>query len=131
MAEIFTIFNYKFNDEELENEFNNFFNKYDLNPLFTNEHRVSDITVTYVDARSIVNTDGKYHKLFKEFKDYLLIAYNNKMYEDSILRILYQSRTIQGMANNIKKIMEFMDSEILNEHKYNSWNIVWYADRFQ
>lgn len=120
------VFEYRFNNEELENEFNNFFYKYNLTPLFTNEHRAGKITVTYLDARSIVNESGKYHELFKEFTDYLLLAQDNKSYEEAIFKILYESRSFQGLATRIRKIMKYIDG-IQEDRKFNIWNIVWYT----
>lgn len=122
----FLIFNPKYNDQELEYEFNNFFYKYNLDSLFTNEHRAGQINVSYVEAKSIVNKDGKYHNLFKNFTDYLLMAQDNKSYEEAIFKILYKSRSFQGLANNIKKIMTYIDG-IEEDKKFNTWNIVWYT----
>ena len=59
MEESFHIFSYKFNDEELEQNFNDFFNMYNLTPIFTNEHRASPISVSYIDAKSVVNKIGR------------------------------------------------------------------------
>ena len=43
MYEKFEIFEPRFNNEELEKEFNDFFYKYNLTSLFTNEHRAGSI----------------------------------------------------------------------------------------
>ena len=51
----FTIFDYVFNDEELEEEFENYFVRNDLQSLFTNEHRSSPIRVSWTEARALVN----------------------------------------------------------------------------
>lgn len=120
-----TIFEPKFNNPELEQEFYNFFTRYDLQALFTNEHRATSISVTYLDAKSVVNTSGSYHNTLKKFTDYLHLAQDNKKYEEAIFRIIYEARSFQGLINNIKKHMQYMDS-LLEQHKFNSWNIVWY-----
>lgn len=122
-----TIFETKFNNPELEQEFNNFFTKYNLLSLFTNEHRASQITVTYVDAKSLINKGGSYNKTFKAFTDYLNMAQDNKKYEEAIFKIIYNARTFQGLANQIKRLMQYIDSDIDDNHKFNTWNIVWYT----
>lgn len=122
----FTVFNTRFNDEQLETQFNNFFEENDLQSLFTNEHRASEISVSYVDARSIINEGGAYNELFKKFHDYLVMAQDNKSYEEAIFKFLEQARTFQGLANSIKRVMEYIDS-ILEERKFNTWNIVFYT----
>ena len=132
MVQKFTIFETRFNNEELENEFNNFFYKYNLTSLFTNEHRAGSISVTYIDAVSVINEGkegvreaGSYHKTLKDFADYLSMANDNKSYEEAIFRIIYEARSFQGLVNSIKKYMSYIDS-IIEDRKFNTWNIVWY-----
>lgn len=120
------IFEPRFDNEELEKEFNNFFYKYNLTPLFTNEHRSTPISVTYLDAKSVFNPTGSYHKILKDFSDYLLYSTNNKSYEDAIFKLLYQSRSFQALINNIKKLKNFIETGIDVNHMYNMWNIVFY-----
>ena len=127
MAEIFHIFSYKFNDEELEQNFNEFFNIYNLNPIFTNEHRASPISVSYIDAKSVVNTTGKYHNVLKNFSDYVNSAMDNKMYESALFKMIYQANSFQGLINIVIKIMKHIQNEIDNKHLFNTWNIVWYT----
>ena len=127
MSEIFHIFSYKFNDEELEQNFNDFFNKYNLTPIFTNEHRASPITVSYLDARSIVKEGGKYNNLFKNFSDYVNTAMDNKMYESALFKMIYQANSFQGLMGIVTRIMKHIQNEIDNKHLFNTWNIVWYT----
>src|SRR5699024_11337169 len=112
-------------DEELESEFNNLFYKYNLTPLVTNEHMAGSSSVTYVDARSVINTTGSYHKTLKEFSDLLTIANDNKSYEESLLKIIYEARSFQGLMKTIKKLMDNIKT-IDPSHMFNLWNIVWY-----
>ena len=121
------IFEPLFNNDELDQEFQNFFYKNGLTPLFTNEHRAGTISVTYVDAKSVVNKGGAYQKILKKFSDYLVLAQDNKSYEEAIFEVIYKSRTFQKLINNIKKVMDFIDSQIDNEHMFNTWNIVFYT----
>ena len=127
MAESFHIFSYKFNDEELEQNFNDFFNIYNLTPIFTNEHRASPISVSYIDAKSVVNTTGKYHNVLKNFSDYVNSAMDNKMYESALFKMIYQANSFQGLINIVTKIMKHIQNDIDNKHLFNTWNIVWYT----
>lgn len=122
----FHIFEPRFNDEELEEEFNNFFHRYNLTPLFTNEHRAGSITVAWTDARSVVNPAGSYHKTLKEFADLLSIANDNKSYEEALFKIIYEARSFQGMMRTIKKLMQYIQTIIDDNHLFNLWNIVFY-----
>lgn len=125
MVEKFQIFDPKYNDDELDNEFHNFFYKYNLTPLFTNEHRAGSITVTYVDARSVINTSGLYHNTLKEFADLLTIGNDNKSYEEALFKIIYEARSFQGMMNKIRNLIEYIKT-IDPDHMFNLWNIVFY-----
>lgn len=122
----FHIFEPKFNNDELENEFHKFFRSNNLTPLFTNEHKTTAITYTYLDAKSVVNESGKYHNFLLDFTDYLLLATDNKSYEEALLKVLYKSNTFQGLMNNIKKLKNFIDNGIDDDKMFNMWNIVWY-----
>lgn len=125
MVQKFQIFNPKYNDDELDNEFHNFFYKYNLTSLFTNEHRASEISVTYIDAKSVTNPDGSYHKTLKEFSEYLTIGNDNKSYEEAMFKLIYEARSFQALINSIKKLMDYIKS-LDSNHLFNLWNIVWY-----
>ena len=125
MDDRFHIFEPRFNNEELEEEFNNFFHKYNLTPLFTNEHRAGSITVTYVDAKSVVNQGGSYHETLKEFADILSIANDNKSYEEALFKIIYEARSFQALMRTIRKLMKYIET-IDDNHLFNLWNIVFY-----
>lgn len=125
MVERFSVFEPRFNDDELEEEFNNFFSKNNLESLFTNDYRAGNITVTYVDARSVINTGGSYHKTLIDFADYLSLSNDNMMYEDSLFKVLYNARTFQQLMQNIRKVMKYIESIPANL-LYNMWNIVFY-----
>src|SRR5690625_3858090 len=97
----FTIFDYVFNDEELEEEFESYFISNDLLSLFTNEHRSSPIRVSWTEARALIN--GTYSKDLLQMKEILTIGTDNKMYENAVFRIIYNSRSMQGMVNRIRR----------------------------
>lgn len=126
----FQIFEPLFNNEELENEFNNFFYKYNLTPIFTNEHRAGSITVTYIDAKSVVNSGGSYHETLKELADLISMNNDNKSYEEALFRLIYKPRSFQGFMNYVKKHIELISS-IEEEFLFNMWNIVWYAEELK
>jgi len=125
MVEKFQIFEPKYNDDELDNEFNNFFYKYNLTSLFTNEHRAGSISVTYVDAKSVVNTGGSYHETLKEFSDLLTIANDNKSFEEALFKIIYEARSFQSMIKKIRDLLDYVKT-IDPDHMFNLWNIVFY-----
>ena len=147
------IFDPKFNDDELYQEFLNFFETYGLLPLFTNEHRAGSITVTYVDARSVVLRAGDKDEILKspnekvrqkakfyqpkehgkdratllKFAEYLKLYNKNQMFEDDLFYIIYESKDFRQMIRRIKQMMNYIDHKISNDYKYNMWNIVWYG----
>ena len=120
----FTIFEYVFNDEELEEEFENYFIRNDLLSLFTNEHDSTKIRVSWTEARGLIN--GTYVKDLMQMKEILTIGTDNKMYENAVFRIIYNSRSMQGMVNRIRRINSYYLNVIDEEHEFNTWNIVWY-----
>lgn len=125
MEQKFQLFEPRYNDDELDEEFHNFFYKYNLTSLFTNDHRAGSISVTYVDAKSVVNTGGSYHETLKEFADLLAIGNDNKSYEEALFKIIYEARSFQGMMRTIRKLMDYIKT-IDPEHLFNLWNIVFY-----
>lgn len=121
----FYIFEYRFNNEELENEFNDFFHANNLNPLFTNEHMAGTITVTDVDARSVINDGGSYNKTLKDFAELLTLANDNKSFEEAMFRIIYEARSFQRLMIQLKKLVTYIKT-VDERYKHNTWNIVWY-----
>ena len=121
----FYLFEYRFNDEEIQTEFNNFFHFNNLNPLFTNEHMAGTITVTYIDAKSVINQGGAYNKVLKDFSELLTLANDNKSFEEAMFRIIYEARSFQGLIRKLKQIIDYI-KQIDDDKKHNTWNIVWY-----
>lgn len=122
------IFEPLYDDEEMEEEFQDFFTKFNLKPLFTLEHKHEGITVTWADARSVVNGTG-YAKTLMEFGDYLTRANDNQMYMEAVYRVLHQCKNFHVLIRNIKRHMNYMDT-FEERHQFNSWNIVWYSKKF-
>ena len=151
------MFNFQFNDEELEEQFHKFFNKYNLNAMFTLEHEAGEITVNDMEARRVSNVErtyterylnknydpeknrqkqyytrtrhvkeGDYAKYFKDFSDYLHMANDNKMYDLSVFKLIYKAKTLTELLTIIKKVMQYIDNGILDKHKFNTWNILYY-----
>ena len=127
MYEEIHIFNVNTVNKEVEREFHEFFYKYNLLPLFTNEHRASPIPVTDSDARSVIKPSNSYHKVLIEFSDLMNMASDNKMYESALFKIIYNAKSFQGMMNRIKRLIKFIVNDIDNKHLFNTWNIVWYT----
>lgn len=121
----FLIFEYRFNNEELEQEFNDFFHANNLDPLFTNEHMAGSITVSYVDAKSVLNEGGSYQKALKDFSELITLANDNKSYEEAMFRIIYEARSFQALMRKIKQLINHIKT-IEENKKHNTWNIVWY-----
>lgn len=126
------IFDYKFNNEELEKEFNDFFHRNNLHALFTNEHMAGTITVSYVDAKSVLNNPkgedddgGPYNKVLREFSELITLANDNKSYEEAMFRIINEARSFQGFINKLKQLIDYIKT-IEENKKHNTWNIVWY-----
>ncbi len=119
-------------DKTVEEEFYNFFYSNNLIALFTNEHRANPITVSLTQAQSILkagNADGsgqgQAYKIFKDFSNYLLTAQDNKAYEQAIFKIIYESRTWQGLLKSLQQHMQYIDG-IKDGYQHNTWNIVFY-----
>ena len=126
MAE-FTVFDFMFNNEELENEFIKFFKANNLDPMFTNENRTAPIKVSYVDAKSVINEKGKYAKYLRDISDILSVGQNNQMYNEATFKILNEATTFQKMMNNIRRILNQYNVKTWDKHKKNIWNIVYYT----
>lgn len=126
----FDIFNERFNDEELSNEFHAFFYKNNLTPLFTDEYMASPISVTYVDAKSVVNDGGSYQKTLEEFADLLTIANDNKSYEEAMFRIIQEARSFQSFIKKLKELINYLKT-VDERYTHNTWNIVWYNKELQ
>ena len=152
MENEFIIFDFQFNDEQLEQEFYDFFTRNNLDALFTDEHRASGIKVSELDAKSVVNVEGTYQydyydsrpgrekwytrtrkrneganaQPLKEFADVLSMANDNIMYESAQFRILFNSNNFKAFMSRIKKITNYVINGINPEHEFNTWNIVWY-----
>ena len=123
----FTVFDFMFNNEELENEFIKFFKANNLDPMFTNENRTAPIKVSYVDAKSVINDKGKYAKYLRNISDILSVGQNNQMYNEATFKILNEATTFQKMMNNIKRILNQYNVKTWDKHKKNIWNIVYYT----
>lgn len=121
----FTVFDPQFNDEDLENKFNDFFYKYNLAPLFTNEHRSSPIKVGYLDAKGVANENGSYVKDLKDFSDMLSQGNDNQRYEEATFKVLQKSPNFNVMMRKVRKLIQEYKST-KPEHLFNFWNIVYY-----
>ena len=125
-----TIFEYGFNNDEIQKEFNDFFFKYGLEPLFTNEHQAGSIKVSLPFAQSLLNVGGANRRLFLELADYLMMGQDNKSFEEAVFRMIYEARSFQGLINKVRKIVNYIRTIDVN-NLHNIWNIVWYNKDLQ
>ena len=124
-------FHKAYDNEEMEQEFYNFFSKYGLSRLFNNEDKLTQIYVSDNDVRSVVNTSGKYHKILIDMAELLLTADDNKMYEEAVFRVIYNAVSLQSLMKKITQINEYFIVGVLKKHEHNFWNIVWYNKDLQ
>ena len=120
-----TIFEYKFNNDELKEEFNAFFYRFNLIPLFNNEQLAGHINVSEIDARSIINPGGAHRRMFLELADYLSIASDNDSYEEAVFRLIKDTGHSRTLITKVRKYVEFIRT-VQVDHLFNLWNIVWY-----
>lgn len=124
-------FHKAYNNEEMEQEFYNFFSKYGLSRLFNNDDKLTQIYVSDNDVRSVINTSGRYHKLLVDMGELLLMADDNKMYEEAVFRVIFNAVSFQSLMKKIREITEYFVVGVLQEHEHNFWNIVWYNKDLQ
>lgn len=122
----FTVFNHQSNNEERIEEFENFFIRYDLQPLFTHENRMTSVTVGDIDLRAVIN--GRYTEDLKKLSDFIHMADDNKMYESSLFKMLYQPTTFTSFMKIVRKINDYIEHGIDDDRLGNTWNIVWYNE---
>lgn len=115
-------------NDEVENEFHSFFTKWDLLPMLTDWNRTGTIKVTDSDARSVINSGGKYNKELKKFSELLDYAKDNKAYQRAMFTVIEGVKSFQKLMNNVRKITNYIEREIYLEHQYNRWNIVYYTE---
>lgn len=124
-------FHKAYNNEEMEQEFYNFFSKYGLSRLFVNDDLVPSIYVSDSDVRSVVNTSGSYHKSLVDMGELLLMSDDNKMYEEAVTRVIYNAGSFTALMKKIREVTEYFIAGVLKKHEFNFWNIVWYNKDLQ
>lgn len=124
-------FHKNYDNEEMEQEFYNFFSKYGLSRLFVNEDKLTQIYVSDSDVRSVVNTSGTYHKSLVDMGELLLMSDDNKMYEEAVTRVIYNAGSFTALMKKIRQITEYFIAGVIKEHEFNFWNIVWYNKDLQ
>lgn len=122
----FTVFEYTFNNPELEEKFEKFFAVDGLTKLFSYEHKSTPIRVSLPDAQSIVK-NGHVAEYFLDFIEILKLADDNKQYKHALLKNLDSSGTFAKLRNVIKREVQYQ-KVVLAKHQGNFWNIVWYSD---
>lgn len=128
MEQVKLLFDVKTINEELENEFYNFFVKWDLLALTTDAHRTSSITVTDADARAVTNYGGAYNKDLKKLSELMNYATTNLSYQQAIFSLIEEPKSFQRFMNKVRKVNNYIEREIRLEHQFNRWNVVFYED---
>ena len=123
----YTVFNHNTSDEDLIEDFEKTMKKLELEPLFTDEHKSTSITVSWAMLKNLVNGGSSYQTL-KTFSDYIKTSDDNKMYASVMLRTLNMPANFENLIKNVKKVNEYISHGILDKHMHNKWNIVWYNE---
>lgn len=150
LGKYFTVFDYQFDNPEIENAFEEFIEYNGLSPLFTDEHRANPIKVGLTHARSVVNiaeeyeyhyTDKRNNKQYTrirqrkegasrkpllEMADILLTATDNQQYKDIMFFFIDKPTDFNGFMAMLKNALAYINGKIDDKHQYNKWNIVWY-----
>lgn len=121
------IFHVRTMNDQIENDFYAFFYKYNLMPLFTDEHRTTNITVSDSDARAVINTGGAYHQPLKELAQLLTIQNNNDMFQEAMLKLIDTPKSFRKFMNNVKKVIAHLKT-ITIDNKTRIWAIVFYME---
>ena len=122
----FNVFNHLSNNEERIEEFEKFFIRFELEPLFTYENRMTSVTVGDIDLRAVVN--GRYTEDLKKLSDFIHIADDNKMYNSALFKMLYNQKTFSNFMKIVRKINDYIEHGIDDNRMGNTWNIVWYNE---
>lgn len=120
------IFNFVFDNDELQHDFIDFFISNGLLPLFGYENKAhNNLRVTESEALSVVN-EGAYGKDLLTFANLVLTIKDNLMFDDSLFKVLDNSTSFQRMMNLVRKINQRY-VETVENRKFNYWNIVFYS----
>ena len=122
----FNVFNHNSSNEERIEEFEKFFIRFELEPLFTYENRMTSVTVGDIDLRAVVN--GRYTEDLKKLSDFIHIADDNKMYNSALFKMLYNQKTFSNFMKIVRKINDYIEHGIDDNRMGNTWNIVWYNE---
>lgn len=123
----YIVFNHSTIDDELIEKFNDTIDRLELDSLFTDEHRSSEIKVDYLDLKSVVNKTGASVSRLEQFSTNIKKSDDNKMYASVMLRTLNQPKTFKQFMKIIKEVNEYIET-VKEEHMFNVWNIVWYNE---
>lgn len=128
----YIVFNHNTTDDELIEKFEDKIQRLELEPLFTDEHKSTSISVSWAMLKSVVNGGSAYQTL-SQFSDHINASKtdkskDNQMYASTMLRTLNTPVNFDGLIKNIKKVNEYLSHKVIDEHKHNKWNIVWYNE---
>lgn len=120
-------FEYKFNDEKLIKEFEEFIQN-NLSQVFSQAYDKSErISVPYNLAKSVINEGGAYNRRLTSLVNTLQMRSPHPNYKDghqqSIFAVIvHESKTMQGLMSKLDKYQQE-----LSENSY-QWNKVFYGN---
>ena len=126
MVDVNEYFDFNFTDDQLVEQFQDFLNSNNLDPLFTDAYRTGNITVPWSMVRSAVNPGGAYNRDLTKLGDYITWDSNNKAYEMAMFKIIYNARTMKNFMQRVRAVNRLIETEIQMDHQFNRWNIVFY-----
>lgn len=120
-------FNFKFIDENLQNEFLQYIND-NVKEFFSSTHRTPTYNIPRLLALSMVNEGGKYQTRFNELANRIALADTVKQranMADSFLTIhMFFGTSIQRVYNELETMINVWDNY---EGNLVDWEIVWYT----
>lgn len=124
-------FDYRFTDEQLRRDFERFIQN-NVQTIFSDSRSMTkNYTISYVQAKSVVNMSGKIRKTLQEVANEIRVPSSNHSPFANI-HIATTLTTIHGIANgNFQKLINELRSLINSLNEYNhKYNVVWYSKYF-
>lgn len=130
----YPFFNYLFVDEDLQKEFEEVIEKNDFFDFFTMyQHVGTNFTVSYVDAKSVVNGGGYFQTLMDYRKiydpsDFARPSEVTTSRNTNLTVLRKRQRTFSGYIRSIRALIRTYKRQEASNVRNDTWNIVWYSD---
>ena len=76
--------------------------------------------------KGIINPETSFHKTLKELGNILSVGDGSQKYQQALFRIIDEATHIRTVISTARKIVDYEKNVVLDKHKFNLWNIVWY-----